>query len=122
VGQDYESTSGTITLDPRTFEEHAPEQTVLVPIDGDTSYEGDETFGVDLSDPDNASIGKGHGTGTITDDDPVPPGGTPPVGEGIAPPAPIGTLGGVQISPRKCHKHKRKGQHRKRHCKKKRVR
>jgi hypothetical protein len=118
AGQDYESTSGTVTFDPSTFEEHAPEQTILVPIDGDTTYEGNETFGVDLSDPDNASIGKGHGTGTIADDDPAPPGGTPGVGEGIAP-APIGTLGGVQIHPRKCHK--RKGQHHKhrRRCKKK---
>lgn len=41
---------------------------VTVPIVNDRTYEGSETFQVDLSQPANAGIAKGTGTGTILDD------------------------------------------------------
>jgi Calx-beta domain/RTX calcium-binding nonapeptide repeat (4 copies) len=41
---------------------------VTVPIVNDRTYEGSETFQVDLSQPSNAGIAKGTGTGTILDD------------------------------------------------------
>jgi Tol biopolymer transport system component len=42
---------------------------VLVPVTGDTVQEPDETIGVTLSNPVNATIGDGTGTVTILDDD-----------------------------------------------------
>ena len=61
---DYVSTSGTLTFNPgATF------QTVLVPINGDTAVESNESFVVNLSAPTNATIAAGQGTGTITNDD-----------------------------------------------------
>jgi len=47
---------------------------VTVPIVNDRTYEGSETFQVDLSQPTNAVIAKGTGTGTILDN------GTGPLG------------------------------------------
>src|SRR5439155_701001 len=39
---------------------------------GDTTYEADENFTVDLTNPINAGIADGSATGTITNDDQVP--------------------------------------------------
>src|SRR5439155_8924633 len=46
--------------------------TVKVPVNGDTRFEPDETFTVNLTEPGNASIGDGQGVGTIVNDDPDP--------------------------------------------------
>ena len=43
--------------------------TITVPVTGDTTSEGNETFLVTLSNPNGASIARGQATGTITDDD-----------------------------------------------------
>lgn len=44
-------------------------KTVTISVKGDKVGENDEWFFVNLSSPTNATIGKGQGTGTITDDD-----------------------------------------------------
>jgi hypothetical protein len=64
---DYTTTSGQVTFAPGETS-----KTVDVPVRGDRVDEDDETFSVDLSDPTNATIGDGHGVGTIVDDDPAP--------------------------------------------------
>ncbi len=64
---DYEPTSGTLTFDPGQTE-----KTVPVPVKGDTVDEPEQTFKVDLSDPQGGAIGDGHATGTIEDDDDPP--------------------------------------------------
>ena len=64
---DYTSTSGDLTFTPGQTS-----KTVEVPVRGDETDEDDETFSVDLSSPTNATIGDGHGVGTIVDDDPAP--------------------------------------------------
>ncbi len=45
---------------------------LFVGYSGDTTYETDETFFVNLSNPVNATIARGQGKGTILNDDPVP--------------------------------------------------
>jgi glucose/arabinose dehydrogenase len=67
AGADYTSTSGDLTFTPGQTS-----KTVEVPVHGDATDEDDETFSVDLSSPTNATIGDGHGVGTILDDDPAP--------------------------------------------------
>ena len=42
-------------------------------MNGDVLDEANETFGISLSNPGNATIGDGSGLGTITDDDAPPP-------------------------------------------------
>ncbi|MBI2391069.1 MAG: hypothetical protein HYV09_15865 [Deltaproteobacteria bacterium] len=66
-GTDYTSASGTLT-----FAAGATAQAVSVLVNGDTLNEADETFVVNLSAPVNATIADGQGTGTITNDDPLP--------------------------------------------------
>jgi hypothetical protein len=64
AGSDYVATSGDLTF--------AIGQTVAtfpVTINGDGTDEPNETLTVDLSNPVNAIIDRGTGTGTITDDD-----------------------------------------------------
>jgi hypothetical protein len=63
---DYTFVSGTLT-----FPAGATRRTLTVPVRGDTLFEGDEVFYVDLSQPTNAVIGDGQGRGTILDDDRV---------------------------------------------------
>ena len=66
AGQDYTTTSGTLTFDPGVTT-----QTIAVSITDDTLYEGvDETFYVNLSNPSNATIADNQGLGTIVDNDP----------------------------------------------------
>ncbi len=65
---DYASASGTLTFAPGETS-----KSVAVTVNGDATFEPDETFLVRLSGPSNASIGTNDGTGTITNDDPEPP-------------------------------------------------
>jgi hypothetical protein len=61
---DYVAASGTLTFAPGVTT-----QPVNVTVNGDTKYEANETFVVDLSGPVNATILDSQGTGTITNDD-----------------------------------------------------
>ncbi len=63
---DYNATSGTLT-----FAAEEITKTISVTVNGDTDYEGNETFFVDLSNPVNAvdPIVDNQATGTIIDDD-----------------------------------------------------
>ncbi len=66
-GPDYTATSGNLVF--------APGQTtkpVMVSSVEDALDEADETFAVNLSSPVKATIADASGTGTITDDDPMP--------------------------------------------------
>ena len=64
---DYQATSGTVTFAPGQTK-----QTIVVLVNGDTKYEANETFAVNLSAPGGAAITKGKGTGTIQNDDKPP--------------------------------------------------
>ena len=64
---DFGTTSGVATIAAGTTT-----ATVVVPICGDVTYEGDESFTVTLSGPANATLATITATGTITNDD-MPP-------------------------------------------------
>jgi hypothetical protein len=64
---DYAPISGSIAFGPGTTS-----RTISFPIFGDTGLEPDETFFVNLTDPNNATIADAQGQGTITNDDPQP--------------------------------------------------
>jgi chitinase len=64
---DYSAASGTLTFAP-----NQTTQTVTVNVNGNSSYENDETFFVQLSDPAIAVIQTGMGKGTIVNDDAAP--------------------------------------------------
>jgi hypothetical protein len=64
-GGDYVTTSGTVT-----FTTGQQFQTLSVPVCADASPEGDETFLVNLSTPNNLTIADGQATGTITPNTP----------------------------------------------------
>ena len=64
AGSDYDAVNDTLTFPAGTTE-----QTILVQTKDDNAYEGDETFTVVLSEPENATVDNDTGTGTITDDD-----------------------------------------------------
>jgi hypothetical protein len=68
VGTDYQSTSGTLTFNPGQTT-----QTITVLVNGDTTFEQNETFFVNLTTPTNATILDNQGVGTITNDDAAPP-------------------------------------------------
>ncbi len=61
---DYTLTTGTLVIPANT-----PSAPIVVPVVGDTTVEGTETFTVNLSLPVNATIADGTATGTITDND-----------------------------------------------------
>jgi CSLREA domain-containing protein len=61
---DYVATSGTLTFSPGQILRF-----VAVTINGDTVFEPDETFTVNLSNPVNATINKVQATGTIENDE-----------------------------------------------------
>ena len=67
AGTDYVAASGS-----RTIAAGATTATVGITVNGDLADELDETFGITLSSPGNATIGDGSGLATISDDDPVP--------------------------------------------------
>ncbi len=66
-GADYTGVSGTATIVAGNTT-----TTVDVPVLDDSTYEGDETFALDLSNEVNGTLGTASGTATITDDDPAP--------------------------------------------------
>ena len=69
AGSDYITTNSSITFAPGVTQ-----QAIVVDIKGDTVDEYDETLGLELSSPTNATISttNGIGTATITDDDAAP--------------------------------------------------
>lgn len=67
VGTDYNFFQTTVTISPGN-----PSQNISVPILGDTRFEDDETFFINLSNPTNVTIADGQGMGTIKNDDPIP--------------------------------------------------
>lgn len=64
---DYVSQSGTLTFTPGVTS-----QTITVTINGDTLFELDETFAINLSGASNASIVDNQAVGTIVNDDAKP--------------------------------------------------
>jgi hypothetical protein len=66
-GSDFEVSTGTLTFAPGQTT-----RTVTVHVTGDTLYEGNETFQVQLADATNATIRTGLGVGTIKNDDKAP--------------------------------------------------
>ena len=52
---DYQPATGTVKIAPKTLS-----ATVTVQVNGDTKFEGDETFFVDLTGATNAGIGDGQ--------------------------------------------------------------
>jgi len=64
AGSDYTGTSGILT-----FATNETSKIIIVPIIGDTTVEGNETFFVNLSNAVNATIADSQGLGTITNDD-----------------------------------------------------
>ncbi len=73
-GEDYTLTSGMLTFDPGVTT-----QPINVPIIGETAFEGDETFTVQLTLATNATLVDDSGTGTILNDDIDPATGLEPV-------------------------------------------
>jgi hypothetical protein len=67
AGVDYQTAAGTLTFNPGETS-----KTVGVGVVGDTVYETDETFVVNLGDPSNVTFADAQGTGTIVNDDPKP--------------------------------------------------
>jgi VCBS repeat-containing protein len=61
---DYVAASGTLTFTPGETS-----KTIVVSINGDTSFETDETLTVNLSGANNATIAQAQGIATITNDD-----------------------------------------------------
>ena len=55
-----------------TFAAGETSKTITIAVHGDTLYEANEKFHVDLSSPVNATIGDSRGVGTIVNDDPMP--------------------------------------------------
>jgi hypothetical protein len=64
---DFTTASGTLT-----FLTGQSSKTVSVSVNGDTTFENDETFFVNLSLPSGAMIADGRGRGTIVNDDAMP--------------------------------------------------
>src|SRR5205814_1376519 len=64
---DYQSASGTVTFAPGQTT-----QTITVLVNGDTKFEPNETFQVNLSGASNASIADNQAIGTIATDDSQP--------------------------------------------------
>lgn len=67
AGIDYVVANGT-----RTIVTGSPTVTIAVTVNGDVTDEVDETFGITLSNPGNATVADGSGIATIADDDPLP--------------------------------------------------
>lgn len=68
AGVDYTAVSGVLTFAPGQTS-----RTISVPVLGDLLPEQNETFLVLLSSPQNATISKGQGIGTIVDNEPATP-------------------------------------------------
>ena len=70
-GTDYISQNGVLTF-PATGT-GSTSQTITIGVCGDTQFEPNETFFVELSGETNATISDGEGRGTIQNDDAAPP-------------------------------------------------
>ena len=66
-GEDYTGGGGL-----KTFAPGETKKSQVVNINGDTLFEADETYFIDLSSPVGVTIGKGRGVGTIVNDDVAP--------------------------------------------------
>src|SRR5438034_381080 len=64
---DYVAASGTVTFLPGVTS-----QPVAVTVNGDTKFEPNETFFVNLANPVNTTISHNQGAGTIVNDDGQP--------------------------------------------------
>jgi hypothetical protein len=64
AGSDYAATSGTATFAPGEVE-----KPIVVLVNGDTTDEAQETFFLDISNVQNATVSSNRGTGFIIDDD-----------------------------------------------------
>ena len=84
AGSDYVAATGSVIFDPSVTS-----RTITVAINGDATFEQNETFFVNLSQPVNAVIGDAQGAGTIVNDDQAQ---TPTVTAGPATVAPGGTI------------------------------
>ena len=67
AGEDYTAADGSLTFMPGDTE-----RTISVLVQEDTIYEGDETFVLTLSNPENADLADAAATGTIADNDAMP--------------------------------------------------
>ena len=67
ANNDYQATSGSLRFAPGD-----PSQVIKVPVVGDTDFEPDETFLVNLSAPGGATLADAQGVGTILNDDDEP--------------------------------------------------
>jgi chitinase len=83
-GSDYVAASGTLTFDPSMTT-----RTISVAIKGDATFEQNETFFVNLSQPTNATVADPQGAGTIVNDDEA---GTPAVTAGATTVLPGATI------------------------------
>jgi CSLREA domain-containing protein len=66
---DYTATSGTLTFPANT---PTLTQAITVQVKGDTLFESNETFFVNLNNPTNATLADGQGIGTILNDNDCP--------------------------------------------------
>src|SRR6185369_12888969 len=67
VGEDFDGNQGVLTLGGATMS-----KTITVSIIGDTTFEPDETFFLNLTNVNNATVADGQGKGTIVNNDPIP--------------------------------------------------
>jgi len=67
IYKDYTARTGNAVFTPGTTTKN-----VAITVKGDTTYEGDDTFNLNLSNPVNVLIGDGQGVATIVNDDPLP--------------------------------------------------
>jgi hypothetical protein len=68
AGSDYQAAGGTVTFNPGETSKQ-----ISVLVNGDTDFEQNESFFVNLSSPVNATIAANQGVGNINNDDPLPP-------------------------------------------------
>ena len=86
AGVDYVSTSSQLTFSP-----NETSKTISVLVIGNTTFESDKTFTVNLSGPTHATIADGQGIGRIVNDDLAPTAATLSIGDISAPEGNSGT-------------------------------
>jgi hypothetical protein len=67
AGSDYTAAAGILTFSPGEIS-----KTVTINVNGDSAYENDETFYLDLTAPTESMISKSRGTAVLTNDDTQP--------------------------------------------------
>jgi len=80
AGEDYTAASGMLVFPAMS----TASQTAVVMIHGDLQFEADETFSVELADPQDATLADGLAVGTILNDDTPPRITTGPVAGGAS--------------------------------------